>query len=270
MVKDELRIGAEYAFRKEHTLNCPLQRIRLLAWARGKWKAEWVDPNPGLIDCAAPKQIVATWEDRESFLLDEASWARLMEYNRSLGYKAESPVYLAIETLLDSIGEYMTFHKGILSSSLEAMTRVMERAGFAQNELKLPAYKDRKDNVHLPFDQALEIGQSFCRAEPSSVLTVVESTEREWSSEASRPGEEYIIPLLNSHRPAWALLRQWCCNDASTATQEKQINTLVHLLEDAVHELQKAGAGDEAVRIRHVLEHGRNSCSCVLSQMCRT
>ncbi len=259
MVKDELRIGAEYAFRKEHTLNCPLQHIRLLEWARGKWKAEWVDPNPGLIDYAAPKQIVARWEDHEGFLLDEDAWAHLMEYNRSLGYTSESPLYLAIEEIFDSTGEHITFHKGILSSSLEAMTRVMARAGLVPNELKLPAYKDRKGNVHLPFDQAMEIGQSFCRAEPLSVLKGVESTERQWSSEASRPGEEYIIPLLNSYRPAWALLRQWCGNDDSTATQEKRINTLVQLLEGAVHALQKAGAGDEAVRIRHILEHGCDS-----------
>ncbi len=88
------------------------------------------------------------------------------------------------------------------------------------------------------------------------MLTEVESTERQYSSQASRPGEEYMIPLLNSYRAAWALLRQWCHNDAFTAAQDKEINTLVRLLWDAIYALQKAGADDEADRLRHVLERG--------------
>lgn len=256
MTKDELKAGTECALRETRSLDCPLQRIRLIEKVRGKWKAEWIDPNPGLIDYVAPKLIVAVWGEHKGFLRDEVSWARLIEYNRTLGYTPKSPVYLAVEELFESIGENITIHKGILSSPQDALTRIMTRSGLPQNELRPPAYEDRKGSVHLPFDQAMEVGQSFCKAEPQSVLTEVESSERQLSNEASRPGEEYMVPLLNSYRPAWALLRQWCGNDAPIAAREKRIHRLEGLLWDAVSALQKAGADDEATRIRHVLEHG--------------
>jgi hypothetical protein len=80
--------------------------------------------------------------------------------------------------------------------------------------------------------------------------------QRHRASEASRPGGEYLIPLLNSYRAAWAILRQWCHNDALTAAREKEISTLVQLVWDAIYALQKAGADEEAARLRHVLEHG--------------
>jgi hypothetical protein len=256
MVKEEVKAGAEYAFREKRVVNDRLQRIRLIEPMRGGWKAEWIEPNPGLVGYAASKQIVAQWEDHEDYLRDEASLAHLREYNRSSGHTSESPAYIAVEMLFESVGEGITLYKGILSSSAEALERITTRAQLVPYELKLPAYKDRRGKVYLPFDQALDLGQSFCKAEPWSVLTHIEAEERELSREASRPGEEYAIPLLNSYRPAWALLRQWCRTDASSPTREKQIDTLVRLLWDAIYALQKAGVNDEADRLRHVLEHG--------------
>ncbi len=87
---------------KKPNLNCPLQRIRLIERVQRKWKAEWIDPNPGLVDYVTSKQIVATWEDHKDFLRDEASLAHLTEYNRSLGYMPESPVHLAIQEVFES------------------------------------------------------------------------------------------------------------------------------------------------------------------------
>ena len=162
----------------------------------------------------------------------------------------------AVQEVFECTGESISYREGVLSSSPDVLNRITTRAGVTKYELKPPAYTDRKGDIQLPFDQALELAQSFCRTEPVTVLTEVESTERQYCSEASRPGEEYMIPLLNSYRAAWALLRQWCHNDAFTAAREKEINTLVRLLWDAIYALQKAGADDEADRLRHVLERG--------------
>jgi len=104
---------------------------------------------------------------------------------------------------------------------------------------------DRRGYLHLPFDQGMELAQSFCKVEPLSVLTPAMTTERSWSSEASRPGGEYVIPLLNSYRAGWAIVRQWCHNDAFIAAREKEIGTLVQLVWDAIYALQKAGADEE-------------------------
>jgi hypothetical protein len=256
MTKEELKAGVECAFETSQSPDSPLQHIRLIERVRGRWKAEWIDPNPGQIGYAISKQIVSRWEDHEDFQRDKVFLAHLTKFNRSIGYMPESPIDQAIQEVFECTGEKISYSDGVLSSSPEVLNRIFARAGATKYELKPPAYTDRKGDLKLPFDQALELAQSFCRTEPITVLTEVESAERQYSSEASRPGEEYMIPLLNSYRAAWALLRQWCHNDAFAAAREKEIITLVRLLWDAIYALQKAGADEEAARLRHVLEHG--------------
>lgn len=256
MTKEELKAGVECAFETSQSPDSPLQHIRLIERVRGRWKAEWIDPNPGRIGYAISKQIVTRWEEHEDFQRDKVSMAHLTEYNKSLGYLPESPTDRAIQEIFENTGDSISYHNGVVSSSPEVLNRFMVRIGSNKYELKSPAYMDRKGDLNLPFDQGMELAQSFCKVEPFSVLTDVTATERRWSSEASRPGGEYLIPLLNSYRAAWAILRQWCHNDAFTAAREKEISTLVQLVWDAVYALQKAGAHEEAARLRHVLEHG--------------
>lgn len=89
------------------------------------------------------------------------------------------------------------------------------RYHFAEELLDF--YTDRKGIVHLPFDGALELGRRFCAAEPATILAGVEATERKWAQEAGRPGDEYMVGLLNEYRAAWALLRRWGGHDAALA-----------------------------------------------------
>jgi hypothetical protein len=107
---------------------------------------------------------------------------------------------------------------------------------------------------HLPFDEALEIAQKFCAAEPAAVLAEVESIEREWAQKARQPGEEYMVKLLNEYRAAWALVRQWAGHDAAVAQREEQIQKLERLVWDAVYALQKAHLDSEAARLRRAIE----------------
>jgi len=234
----------------------PLQHIRLIERVRARWKAEWIDPNPGRIGYATSKQIVVRWEEHEDFQRDKVSMAHLIEYNKSLGYIPDSPTDRAIQEIFDNTGDSISYDNGVISSSPEVLHRFTARIGSDKYQLKSPAYMGRKGDLNLPFDQGLELARSFCKVEPLSVLTAVMATERRWSSEASRPGGEYIIPLFNSYRAGWAIVRQWCHNDAFTAAREKEIGTLVQLVWDAIYALQKAGVDEEAARLRHVLEHG--------------
>jgi len=100
----------------------------------------------------------------------------------------------------------------------------------------------------------LEIAQKFCAAEPAAVLAGVEATERKWSREARTPGDEYIVPLLNEYRASWALIRQWTGHDPAIAEQESGILRLERLVWDAIYALQKAGADNEAARVRRAIE----------------
>jgi len=77
------------------------------------------------------------------------------------------------------------------------------------------AYTDRGGITHLPFNEAVEIAQAFCAAEPAVVLASIEATEQEWAREAAQPGEKHMVSLLNEFRASWALLRQWAGQDAA-------------------------------------------------------
>ena len=115
------------------------------------------------------------------------------------------------------------------------------------------AYVDRHGHDHLPFDEALELGRAFCAVEPSTVLTSVESTERQWSEKASRPDGDYIVSLLNEYRALWAIIRQWTGHDPAIAAREEHIKRLERLVWDAIYALQKAGLDSEAHRLRRAL-----------------
>src|SRR5213593_4471587 len=51
MLKSQIKVRHEYAFREKRRPGEPIQRVRIVEHVRGnKWKAEWIEPNPGLAD----------------------------------------------------------------------------------------------------------------------------------------------------------------------------------------------------------------------------
>ena len=61
MLKAEIQPGEAYAIREIRSPGTPLQHIRILQHVRGsKWKAEWIDPNPGLVDYVESKDLYQT------------------------------------------------------------------------------------------------------------------------------------------------------------------------------------------------------------------
>ena len=94
--------------------------------------------------------------------------------------------------------------------------------------------------LHLPNDEALDLGRKFHAGEPSTVLVSVDTTEKQWIREARR-GEDSIIGLLKEYCAAWALVRQWAGHDTAVAPREAEIQRLERLVWDALYALQKAG-----------------------------
>ncbi len=156
--------------------------------------------------------------------------------------------------MFESVGDAISFYRGTLRGKQDAFARVRVRAALAPNQHSPIAYLDRATTLHVPFDEALELAQKFCAAEPATVLAKIEVTEREWSEEGRRQGEEYIIPLLNKYRAAWALVRQWAGYDAAVAEREAHIVKLERLVWDAIYALQKAKLDSEAARLRRAIE----------------
>lgn len=93
MLKGQIKPGTEYALREKRLLGAPLQRVRILEHVRGtKWKAEWIEPNPGLTDYVESGQLLVPWKEHKAFLREEAAATVLREHNESRGYKKGSPV----------------------------------------------------------------------------------------------------------------------------------------------------------------------------------
>ena len=185
-----------------------------------------------------------------------AKWRSEWHRVATPGQKGRFPDRSGTLAQFSSVGDEVSFYRGQLTGTQEAVDRVKARAGLPPGVNPPFAYVDRQGKLHLPFDQALELARKFCAAEPAPVLVKVESVEREWSSEAQRPGGEYLVGLLNEYRASWALLRQWAGLDAAVAPREAQIQRLERLVWVAVYALQKAGLDRESARLRKAVEKG--------------
>jgi hypothetical protein len=62
---------------------------------------------------------------------------------------------------------------------------------------------------HLKILSCNENAERFGSEELPLTAATIETTERQWSMESSRPGKEYLISLLNENRASWAIIRQW-------------------------------------------------------------
>ena len=256
MWKSHIKPGVEYALREKRSPTAPLQRVRILEHIRGnRWKAEWVDPNPGLVHFVESGHLLAPWKEHKTFLKEEADEGRLREHNDRAGYKRDSPLDNALHEVFESVGDKdISYWRGVLFGPAEAIDRLRARAKSEAGKRTPYAYTDRRGVVRLPFDEALDVARRFSAAEPATVLIAIEGTERKWAREAATPGEEHMAGLLNEFRASWALIRQWAGQDAAVAQREAEIQRLERLVWDAIYAMQKAGLDREASRLRRAIE----------------
>lgn len=253
MLKASIIIGEEYGFRESRKSDAPLQRVRIMQHVRGKkWKAEWIEPNPGLVDYVEAQHLVVRWNESEAFLADEQAVRRIREDNELNRYDEESPVATALYMVFDDIGDTLRFYRGVLSGTPEALERTRRRAKINPAEKTPLQYVDRAGKVHLPFTDALTLAMAFCAAEPETVRTGIDATERKRAREASSTGDDWARLLLNQHRAAWALIRQWAALGPTDALRS-EIERLQRLVLDAVYALQRAGLDQVANQLRQAL-----------------
>jgi len=254
MDKSEIKAGRHYAFREKRQPGVPFQQIRILEHTRGrKWKAEWIDPNPGLLDYVDSRLLVVPWKDRKAFLRDEDSEQRLRDHAKKNSVDKDSPVANALSEVFESMGEGLSFWSGALEGDPEAISRIKDRAHVDRSKESPLSYVDRDGKIRIAFEEAFEIARAFCAVEPSTVLSQIELAEREWSQEIHQPGKESIGSLLNEYRASWALVRQWAGMDKAVAERESQVQRLERLVWDAIYALQQAGLDTEASRLRRAL-----------------
>src|SRR6476620_9368363 len=97
MWKAHIKPGIEYALREKGGLAAPVQRVRVLEHIRGnRWKAEWIDPNPGLVYYVESGHLLTPWKQLKAFLREEEDATRLRGHNEQVGYTEKSPVSRAL------------------------------------------------------------------------------------------------------------------------------------------------------------------------------
>jgi hypothetical protein len=256
MQQSEIQVGADYALREPASVGVALQRVRVLERVRsGRWKVEWVDPNPGLVDYVKSKNLVTPWKQRREFLRDERHATELAAYNKQVWPGYETPLDTAAQDVFEATGEAeLWLHQGILEHDPSALARVATRASVAVPESPY-GYVDSAGLGHLPFDAAIQLAEAFATAEPSTVLPAIEVEERRMRQELREPGRGYLAPLAARYRAAWALIRQWASYDAAIADRDRTIEDLTQLLHRTMWELRRPDVDTErlATRIERAL-----------------
>ena len=131
MDKPNIVPGADYAIR-EH-IGDDLQHVKVLAPVRsGKWRAEWIDPNPGLVDYVRSRDVLVEWADRHVLLRDERNADAFGPRSVAIsGYpEPHHPVAAAVDVVLESTGEpSLHQYKGVLDYETGALERVAAPCG---------------------------------------------------------------------------------------------------------------------------------------------
>lgn len=250
MDKNDIELGKHYAIR-EHP-DDDLQHVKILESVRsGKWRAEWIDPNRGLVDYVASRHIIVPWGQRGALLRDERDAATMAASVDRSGFPGDRhPIAMAVTTILDSTSERgIHLHHGVLTYETDVIERIAARAGIDPPDHPV-GYQDRHGRYHLPWDCALALAEAFARNEPSTVLDPIDAQEQEWATEASEPGQHYLIDLLTEYRSVWAIIRQWAGHDAAVAAREARIRDLERLLTSVMWDLRRPDPDCEQIAAR--------------------
>jgi hypothetical protein len=244
MDKKQIIPGKKYALRDSG--DTEFQLVKVLEQVRGKWKVEWIDPNPGLVDYVKSRAIICPWSERKAFAKDEQN-AVMMKERIARSWPGEKhPLNVAAEEVISATGDQVILMRGILEGRQDALERVAERAGY-----KWPpggfSYTDRHGECHYPWETAIELAKAFAAAEPQTVLLHIDIVEREWEIEATHPGSSYLVYLLEEYRAAWAIVRQWASFDADRARLHAEIERLRKLIDEAIWRLRKDNVDPENV-----------------------
>lgn len=241
MQRADIILGEEYAYREGRS--GPLERIRIVQPVRGnKWKAEWINPNPGLIDYVDGRALLVRWADSDAFLADERADLRLREDNEAQRYDDDSPLAGALYTVFDAAGDQVRFYRGDLSGPPDALERVRSRAQIDPSTRAALEYVDRHGKVHLPVADAHALARAFCEAEADTVIGYVELSDR----------PSVAADLFAKHRASDALVLQWCGSGPSElrSRENERLRTLIRKATDALH---TAGRVQEAQELRREL-----------------
>lgn len=106
---------------------------------------------------------------------------------------------LALGQVFESAKGDVTFYRGSLNGSPNAISRIRARAGLEERTTATVGYVDRQGRIHLPFVEALDLGRKFCAAEPATVLVARWGTRARNVVRSPRIREVAVAKPLSAH-----------------------------------------------------------------------
>jgi hypothetical protein len=111
---------AEYALREKR--EAPIERVQILEHVRGnRWKAQWIDPNSGLVHYVESGHLLCPWKQLKAFLREESDAERLRQHNVECGWVKDSPVDQALYQVFENVGDDVSYYRGVLTSKPEPL-----------------------------------------------------------------------------------------------------------------------------------------------------
>ena len=198
MKATEVEVGGEYCYRTWPRSVEKLVRVIVLARFRGgRFRMCFVaGANNGLEATVESRQLVCRWKERKQFLGEETQYRRLKAYSDEQWRGKDHPLTQAVGWVLDASGEYGWINnKGLFVQDAESVARLVARAGGTVPDDPV-GYTDRGGQRHLSFQFALRLAQLLAAAEPATVLSFLDDTDRGWEVAAQQPGSKWMACLL--------------------------------------------------------------------------
>ena len=252
MQYSDLHPGRDYVWSpKPESAEDEFRRIKYLGTYRhGRVRVRWQDGQwVGLDEWVSTRTVRCPWGERRAYLRDrERTDALELEARREIDRVLDD----ALEVVFEAAGE-STYDKGRWVGAPEVIERLWRRAGLEGEPIGQPgAFVDRFGRLHMSSRSALAFAQAFAGAEPDVVLNVVQDYEDELRAEGFTSDRRFAHEWLRTHRPAYALARQWA-GAAEVERLRAEVIRVRHIAESAIYELRSGGNSRAAARFTREL-----------------
>ena len=141
------------------------------SWRRSavtRWRVEYLDPNPGLVDFVTSANLIVAWTQRTGLARDEQRHETLVGCSEQRWDGPDSPLTEAVNEVLEATGEDLDARQhGIICSPPEVLERVAQRAGI-DPATHVYGYRVQNETNRLPFECALTLGRAIANRRPCS------------------------------------------------------------------------------------------------------
>jgi hypothetical protein len=250
MLKRDVVLGDEYAFRRNQALGGEFTRVRAVAFSprsRSKLRVEALDgPSRGEEEWVTLGQLHGPWAEAKERLDGERRLAAVRDEARN-GWDPEvdEPVLHAVGVVLGATGEKagggLSRHgteAGLLRLNPTVLDRICARARIPSAISGFCAHAYLNDDVALiPFDGALRLAKTFAAAEPSAVIQHLASLQRR----ANEYPHAYKIDAEDL--AAFGIARSWADDGRLPAEiAERESNRVSAQYAEVLHRVAELGA----------------------------